>query len=225
MEPTFVQSSSFLWQFIKSGFEAHNPNRDGLCSPLALATSYGTREHAQGHREMNNVMLELEEFGVLAEMHLGFTGWWCMCSDQGNGNYEFELCIAISQINIVELQSSGSEAMTSIFFSHKSSAFQYLDSCHKRQYKLHPAYLQVIVPQTKTFQKHLKKIKSKKSTLNNFTSWLVQYRCQCIYPSNLSTFYLPWNYTWGGGTWLKVNLYAVIPYCITSRALPVAALP
>lgn len=97
-----------------------------------------------------------------------------MCSDQGNGNYDFELCIAISQINTVELQPSGNEAMTNIFFSHKSSVFQDWDSCHKRQYKLHPAYLQVTLPQIKTFQKHLKKTENKKSTLNNFTSRLAQ---------------------------------------------------
>lgn len=115
-------------------------------------------------------MLELEALGISAELHLGFTREWCMRSGRGNGTCEFELCICICQVNMAEVQSSGSEGKTSIFFSCKASATQDLNSCHKGQYKFHPAYLQVTLPQTNTFQKHLKKTENKKRTLNNFTS-------------------------------------------------------
>jgi len=58
-------------QFIKSGFENHHQNRDGLSSPPALAKSYGMREDAQGFREKTNVMLELKTLGKIGLMAPG----------------------------------------------------------------------------------------------------------------------------------------------------------
>lgn len=70
------------------------------------------------------------------------------------------------------MQSSGSEAMTRIF-SHKASATQDLDSCHKGPYKLHPAYLQVTLPQTKSFQNIWRKQETKRGHLiTSQASWL-----------------------------------------------------
>lgn len=68
----------------------------------------------------------------------------------------------------MEIQSSRGEAF-SFFVRHLSPKIW---TPVTREYTFHPAYLQVTVPQTKTFQKHLKKTENKKRTFNNFTNWL-----------------------------------------------------
>lgn len=72
------------------------------------------------------------------------------------------------QVNIVEMQSSRDEAF-SFPIRHLPHKIWTPDT---REYAFHPAYLQVAVPQNKTFQKHLKKRENQKRTFNNFTNCL-----------------------------------------------------
>lgn len=133
---------------------------------------------------------------------------------QYSEQHEFELCMPLSQVNIVEMQSSRGEAF-SFLVRHLPPKIWMPDT---REYTCHPGYLQVTVPQTKTFKKHLTKTENKKGHwITSQTGWLGA-SASDHNPSNFSICYVPCNNTHCSSAGLKVNPFPVIS-CATSPEL------
>lgn len=133
---------------------------------------------------------------------------------QYSEQHEFELCMPFSQVNIVEMQSSRGEAF-SFLVRHLPPKIWMPDT---REYTCHPGYLQVTVPQTKSFQKHLTKTENKKGHwITSQTGWLGA-SASDHNPSNFSICYVPCNNTHCSSAGLKVNPFPVIS-CATSPEL------